>query len=406
MSTQRECDVVIFGATGFVGRLVAQYCAEHFGGKLRVGLAGRSATKLEALQASLPGAADWPVIVADSFDAPALDAMVKRTRVVATTVGPYAKYGRELVAACARRGTHYADLTGESLFAADCVKQLHHTAHGTGAIIVNSCGFDSIPSDLGVLVAHQAASDAGAGHLTDVTLAVRAMKGGISGGTIDSFRHQVDTVKSNPSLRRLLSDPYSLLPPDVERPRVRQPRDLAGVSYRDSLRSWVGPFVMASHNTRVVHRSNALLDFAYGSDMRYQEVVAFGRSGRARLQAQGMQWGLRALMMGMATPGTRQIFDRVLPDPGDGPSEQSRDEGHFALEVVAFTSGGPIVRVKVTAQGDPGYAATSVMLAESARTLALSPGGPGGVLTPATAMGSLLVDRLREAGMTITASAD
>lgn len=399
----RELDVVVFGATGFAGRLVAGHLARH-GAGARIGLAGRSRDRLAAVRADLgPAAAQWPLLVADSADPGSLAALADATHVVATTVGPYAKYGLPLVEACARAGTDTCDLTGEVLFVRQCIDRVQHTAVATGSRIVNACGFDSIPSDLAVLATAERARADDQGELTDTTLALTSARGGVSGGTIDSLRNQVDEARADPALQRLVSDPYSLSPDRAAEPDLgRQPDAEVGQDPR--LGGWYGPFVMGPFNTRIVRRSNALQGWSYGRRFRYREVQAVGGSVVAPALAVGLAAGLRASMAGLSFPPTRAIMDRVLPAPGQGPGERTRRTGHFRLEVHALTSTGARYATVVAAQGDPGYAATSVMLGESALCLALDRErlpAAAGVLTPATAMGGALADRLRAAGFTL-----
>lgn len=380
-------DIVVFGATGFVGRLVAGYLAGHAPRNLSIALAGRSLDKLERTRQQLGGAAaDWPLVVADSADPASLTAMAAGARVVATTVGPYRTTGMQLVDACIAEGAHYADLTGEVLFAHESI-QRHDQAAAAGVRIVHSCGFDSIPSDLGVLLLHQHA-----GPLTDTTLVVAALKGGFSGGTLASMKGQIDEMRSDRDARRVLADPYALSP---GHPRTEE-SGLKGIA-RDPVHGWIGPFVMASYNTRIVRRSHFLLD--YGPDFRYREVAGYGTGKAAPVKALAFTAGLGALGGGLALKPTRKLLDRVLPDPGQGPGENARRRGFFRMLIE-----GAGQRVTVAAKGDPGYAATAVMMGESALCLALDAERlpkRAGVLTPATALGIPLVERLRAAGMTL-----
>jgi short subunit dehydrogenase-like uncharacterized protein len=404
----RDLDVVVYGATGFVGALVAEHLAGHAPEGTRIALAGRSQERLEKVRARL--GVDWPLIVADATDEPALEKLAAGTKVVITTVGPYAKYGRALAHACAAAGTDYADLTGEVLFARASIDENHELARSTGARIVHSCGFDSIPSDIGVHVLHRAVEADGAGEMTDTTLVVTRLRGGISGGTVDSMRHQLDTVKKDLSLRRIAVGPYSLSPDRAREPELGRQDDLVsmpGASVHPSLRGTLAPFVMASYNTRVVRRSNALLDWAYGRRFRYRETMSVGTSPLSPVLATGMKVGLGALVAGLSLPPTRAVLDRLLPKPGDGPDEKTRREGRFTIDIFTTTTTGARYTARVRAKGDPGYAATAVMLGEAALALALDPDSlppsPGGVLTPATGIGDALVERLRGAGVEVSA---
>ena len=399
----RPHDLVVYGATGFVGELTAAYLAEHAPAGVRIGLAGRSQAKLEAVRGRLPVAArDWPLLVADSSDPEAVARLAEGTRVLVTTVGPYARYGLPVVEACARAGTHYADLTGEVLFHRQAIDLVDEIARDTGAKIVHSCGYDSIPSDLGVFVLHRRAAADGAGGLTGVDL-VASAKGGFSGGTIDSMRAQVEAVAADPSRRRIVGDLHSLSPERAAEPVPRQPSDAPLPGRRGARGTWTAPFVMASYNTRVVRRSNALLDFAYGRSLSYGESMGLGTGPVGAVAAVGVTAGLVGLLAGMSTAPTRAVLDRVLPKPGEGPSEQARAAGWFRMDIEAATESGRRYHAKVAGQGDPGYAATAVMLGESGLCLALDElPDRAGSLTPATAMGTALVERLVTAGHTYT----
>ncbi len=404
MSDERQYDVVVYGASGFVGSLTARYLANHAPAGARIALGGRSATKLEAVRAQLPAAArEWPVVVADSSDAEGLARLVGSTRAVATTVGPYEKYGRRLVEACARAGTHYADLTGEVLFVRDSIEATDALARDTGARIVHACGYDSVPSDLGLwLVAQQAASD-GAGGLTDVTT-VATIRGGVSGGTVDSLRTQVELTAADPAARKVVADPHALSPDRDAEPAPRQPRDV-GPPGRGPGGRWTAPFVMAPFNTRIVRRSNALTGWSYGRDLRYQERMGAGRGPLGALVAGGMTAGIGVAVAGFSFRPTRVLLDRVLPAPGEGPGERTQANGWFRMDIHAATASGARYHGVVSGQGDPGYRATAVMLGESALCLALDTlPDRAGSLTPATAMGGVLVNRLRAAGHTYTAA--
>jgi short subunit dehydrogenase-like uncharacterized protein len=404
VSADRELDVVLFGATSFVGRLTAEYLSRAAPPQARIALAARSLTRLRDLQSALGApAADWPLLVADAADARAVGELAGKARVVASTVGPYRHYGMPLLEACACAGTHYADLTGEVLFMRDAIDRFDATAAGSGARIVHSCGFDSIPSDLGVLLLHEAATADDAGQLEDTTLVVRALKGGASGGTVASLKGAVDEARSDPQLARILADPYALSPDRNAEPSLGPEGDLRGVRHDEQLGMWVGPFIMGSINTRAVRRSNALQDWAYGRRFRYREVMGFGSKPAGALQAGAVAAGVGALAAGLSIGPSRALLDRALPSPGEGPNESQRRRGFFRIEIHARTSSGARYVARVAAQGDPGYNATSVMFGESSLCLAfdgdrLPP--RAGVLTPATAMGDALIERLRLAGQT------
>jgi short subunit dehydrogenase-like uncharacterized protein len=405
VSRGRELDVVVFGATGFVGRLVAGYLADHAPDGVRIGLAGRSAQRLADIRARLGAAASaWPLVVADSADPASVAALARAARVVATTVGPYRRHGLPLVEACASAGTDYADLSGEVLFIRESIDRYHDVAAGTGTRIVHCCGFDSVPSDLGVLLLHQAACMDGTGDLAGTTLVVTALKGGISAGTLASGMGQWDEAAASAERRRMIEDPYALSPDRAAEPDLGGERDLDWVSYDSDLGGWVGPFLMAGLNTRVVRRSNALQDWAYGRRFRYREVTGFGTSPAAAVQAAAFSTALKAAAAGLAFGPSRALLGQLLPVLGEGPSQKTRRTGYFRMQIHTRTSAGVRYLAKIEARGDPGYAATSVMLGESALCLALDRHrlpDRAGVLTPATAMGAALADRLRSAGHTL-----
>jgi len=360
---------------------------------------------------SLPEAArSWPLIEADASSPSTLNDLAVRARVVISTVGPYTKYGLPLVSACADLGTDYADLTGETLFVRRSIDTAHVRAQQTGARIVHSCGFDSIPSDLGVgLVAARVAAE-GQGQLGKTVLRVRSMRGGISGGTIDSLRQQILEVREQPELRPVVSDPTSLADGEDPRAAARPRRDSGRTSSltrrllvrRSADGRWQTPFVMGGYNRQIVLRTNALSDYAYGPMFDYREVVDTGTGVSGVVGAAALSALSGALTAGMWFRLTRQVLDRLLPDPGEGPSERTRRRGRFLVEVEAETTGGAVARTRVGADLDPGYAGTAVMLGESALALALDElPDRAGVLTPMTALGEALADRLRTQGFTI-----
>ena len=400
--TPRDHDLVVFGATGFVGRLLAGYLAEHAPAGARIALAGRSRTRLLEVRAGLPPAArEWPVLEADSGDPASLTALARSTRALATTVGPYARYGMPVVEACAAAGTHYADLTGEVLFVREAIDRVDDVARTTGARIVHAAGYDSIPSDLGTFLLAERARADGAGGLRDVQLVATA-RGGVSGGTIDSMRAQLEALQRDPALRKVAGDPYALSPDRGAEPDTRQPRDAVPPARTPDGR-WTAPFVMAPFNTRIVRRSNALHGWAYGRGLRYGEVMGVGRGPLGGVTAAALTAGLAGTLAAMGFAPTRAVLDRVLPAPGSGPGEEARRKGWFRMTADATTEDGRRYRSVVSGQGDPGYAATAVMLGEAALALALDGDrlpDRAGSLTPATALGDVLVERLRAAGHT------
>ena len=411
---EREFDVVVYGATGFVGKLTAEYLAAAAGGA-RVALAGRSADRLLAVRDSLGEAAQsWPLITADAAQPATLNAMAARTRVVITTVGPYLRYGLPLVAACAAAGTDYADLTGEPLFIRKGIDLYHKQAADTGARIVHSCGFDSIPSDLTVFALYRQAEHDGTGQLGDTNFVVRRFAGGVSGGTVASMTELAREASADPEARRLLNDPYTLTPDRAAEPELGAQPDARWRRGRDIAPEldgyWVGAFAMAIPNTRIVRRSNALLDYAYGRRFEYAEQMSVGRSVVAPLAA-AMATGGNVATMGLGSRFLdrvpRGLLERVLPKVGTGPSERAREQGHYTVETYTTTSTGARYLARMSQRGDPGYKATSVLLGESGLALALDRDRLSdlrGVLTPAAAMGDALLARFPAAGVSLETS--
>jgi len=373
-------------------------------------LAGRSQDKLLAVRETLGDKAQsWPLLTADASEPSTLNAMAARTQVVVTTVGPYLKYGLPLVAACAAAGTDYADLTGEAIFIRESIDLYHKQAFDTGARIVHSCGFDSIPSDLTVFALHRRAEQDHAGQLGDTNLVVRSLAGGVSGGTVASMIELMRTASSDPEARRVMSDPYTLTPDRAAEPELGAQPDIRWRRGREIAPEldgyWVGAFVMAVANTRIVRRSNALLDYAYGRKFEYAEQMSMGRSFVAPAAAAMATVGNAATM----ALGSRyfdrlpnKLVERIAPAPGSGPSERAREQGHYKFETYTTTTTGARYRATMSQKGDPGYKATSVLLGESGLTLALDRDRLSdlrGVLTPATAMGDALMARFPGAGV-------
>ncbi len=407
----REFDIVLYGATGFVGKLTAQYLVRA-GHGARIALAGRAADRVLAVRDSLGEAAQhWPILTADAAAPSTLNDLASRTRVVVTTVGPYAKYGLPLVAACAAAGTDYADLAAEPNFILESMHLYHKQAADTGARIVHSCGFDSIPSDLNVYALYKRAHADGAGLLRDTTTVVRSMVGGVSGGTAASMLELFIATSHDADLRAALEDPYTLSPdrgaePDLgNQPDVRLRR---GAHIAPELRGyWAGAFAMAMPNSRIVRRSNALLDYAYGREFAYAEQMSMGHSIAAAVAAAAVT-GANAAALGLGGRflkyAPRKLVDRMVPKPGEGPSEHARDRGHYTIETYTTTDSGARYRATIAQQGDFGYKATSVLLGESGLALALDREAISpllGVLTPAASIGDALLTRLPAAGVTL-----
>lgn len=367
-----EFDIIVYGATGYTGRLVAEHLASTYGvgGDLKWAMAGRSAAKLAQVRDEIGAPKDTPLVVADAADPASLAAMVGRTKAVITTVGPYQLYGEPLLAACAKAGTDYLDLCGETTFMGPMIAAYHETAQASGARILFSCGFDSIPFELGVYFCQETAW-AKLGHAVPrVKGRVRAMRGGFSGGTAASGRVTMEAVGKDPSLMAYLVSPFALTPgfQGPEQPRGDQ------VEHDPDVGADVGPFVMAMINTKNVHRSNLLMGHPYGTDFVYDE-------------------------MAIVVPGAPAAFGDLGaaggPQPGEGPTKAEREAGFYDLLFVGIDRDGAKVRVSVKGDRDPGYGSTSKMIAEAAICLVRDcADAPGGVLTPGAAMGRKLVDRL------------
>ena len=394
-------DLIVFGATSFVGKILTRHLFEQFGthGDLNWAAAGRSLARLEELRASLGSqAAKLPLLVADATDEAALRKMCLGTRAVVSTVGPYALYGEPLVKVCAETGTDYCDLTGEAQWIRRMLSQYEETAHKSGARIVHCCGFDSIPSDLGVLFLQREAIRRFGQPCPRVKMRVKAIRGGVSGGTVASIMNIVRETAADPQLRSELANPYSLCPSGYA-PQVRQP-DVRFAEYDSDFKAWVAPFIMSAINTRIVQRTNALTKQAYGAGFRYDEAILAGPGLKGRMTALGIAAGLAGFMVAGAIGPVRRALERfVLPAPGSGPSPEAQQQGFYDLRFLGHTDDGRSIMVKVTGDRDAGYGSTSKMLAQAAAFLARDlpkAEKPGGFWTPATLFGDRLIERLEE----------
>ena len=395
---KREFDLDVWGATGFTGQLVVEYLVDTYGvdGDLKWAIAGRNEDKLDAVRrASLPDALhdSLPIVLADSADEDTLAAMVARTSVVCTTVGPYAKYGTLLVAACVDAGTDYCDLTGEVQWMAQVIRQYQDAAQASGARIVHTCGFDSVPFDMGNWYLQQVMQERHGVHAQQVKGRVGRSKGAASGGTIASILNMMDEATRDPSIRKLVADPYVLYPAGLA--PGQDGADQRGAVFDEDFQRWTSPFVMATINTRVVRRSNALLGFPWGEDFRYDEATLNQSGYEARRNSLAGGIGMVAL----ALKPTRKLAQRFLPKPGEGPNREQREAGHYE---VFFRGIDPNDRsrdtvVKVSGKLDPGYGSTSRMLGEAAVCLArdeIAVGG--GFWTPAAALNGNYLERLQQ----------
>ena len=386
MNPNAEFDVIVYGASGFTGRLVAEYLAQHKSGSgIKWAMAGRNGDKLAAVRDEIGAPQDTPLVVADADDPASIRAMAKRAKCVLTTVGPYQLYGSDLVAACAETGSDYVDLSGEPGWMHAMIDKHGDKAQQTGARIVFSCGFDSIPFDLGVQFVQRAAVERQGAASARVRCRVESMAGGFSGGTAASLQATMAALQKDPELFALLLNPFALAD-GFQGPQ--QPED-SKVYEDEASGQWVAPFIMAPINTKNVHRSNALLGYPYGEDFLYDEMMLAGAGDEGKAAAE---------FMASVNP-----IGEGAPKPGEGPSKEERDAGHYSLLFLAEGKDGQTVRARVTGNLDPGYGSTSRMITESALCLTTDcPDLAGGIYTPAAAMGSKLVARLttQAAGLT------
>ncbi|NEZ62027.1 saccharopine dehydrogenase [Leptolyngbyaceae cyanobacterium CCMR0082] len=397
-------NLVVFGATGFVGRILCQYLLNQVGvnGAVKWAIAGRSQAKLNALVSDL-GANGLPQIIADVSDEASLRHMCDQTQVVISTVGPYALYGEPLVKVCAETGTDYCDLTGEPQWIRQMSQRYSATAEQSGARIVHCCGFDSIPSDLGVYYLQQQAKQRFGRVCDRIKMRVKAARGGISGGTAASGINLAKEASTNATLRQELDNPYSLCPDSSQLPEP--PPILVPVQYDPDFQGWVSPFVMAAINTRIVLRSNALLDYAYSKQFQYDEAVLTGPNATGWLVAQGLSVSLVGVAAAMAFSPTRWLLETMLiPKPGEGPSQAAQEQGFYDLRFWGTTAEGQTIQVKVTGDRDPGYGSTAKILGQAGLCLAedFPPSvKAGGFWTPASMFGDVLIERLvKDAGLT------
>lgn len=398
----KQYDVVVFGATSFVGQILAGYFWKRYGlkGEIKWAIAGRSESKLKALQADLgAGAEKIPLIVADAQNAGDLEQLTNQAKVICSTVGPYALYGNEVVKACAESGTHYCDLTGEVQWIDRMIQAHEATAKKTGAKIVHCCGFDSIPSDMGVFFLQKQAIAQTGEPCKQIRMRVRKAKGEFSGGTVASLINVTKEVSANPGLAKKLGNPFLIAPSN---PKTRQP-NVKFAQYESDPGTWVAPFVMAAINTRVVHRSNGLMDWAYGTDFKYDEAMMTGAGFKGRAMAMAVSGALGGFLVGAALSPTRWALEKfVVPKPGEGPSKEAQETGFYDLRFFGETANGEKLVAKVTGDKDPGYGSTAKMLGEAAACIALdTEGKDGGFWTTSTLMGDALLQRLQKhAGLT------
>lgn len=397
MKNKRDYDIVIWGASGFTGRLVAEYLYKNYNYKdLKWAIAGRDKEKLNTVRENYLDE-NIPIILADSFDESSLVEMVKKTNVVCSTVGPYAKYGSLLVKSCVNNGTNYCDLAGEAQWIRKMIDLYHNKAIDNNVKIVNSCGYDSIPSDMGVYFINKNLSKKN----LKIKMRVTGTKGGYSGGTYASMQNIIKEASLDREVRKSLTNPYGLNP--IGEQKGNDKRDLSSVVYDSEIKSWIAPFLMAGINTRIVRRSNALSKYKYGKGFKYDESIMTGQGIKGRLN--GIMLSIPLIFLA-AKPGSllNKISSFFVPKPGDGPNKKERESGYFSSRFFVFDEESNASVFKVTGDRDPGYGSTSKMLAESAVCIAKDNlEDKFGVLTPSYAMGDHILNRLiSKAGLTFS----
>ena len=403
-----EYDLVIMGATGFTGKLVVEYLIENYGvenEEFTWAIAGRDINKLERLRSSFKyidsNSNKIPRLVVDSHDTNSLDKMTSISRLVISTVGPYLKFGEALVESCVKNGTHYCDLTGEVPFIRKSIDAFDIKAKKNNCRIVHSCGFDSVPSDIGVLLLQMDSLKRFDKPCDEVNLYVRSIRGGLSGGTIDSMISIFKYMGSNPGHRKLLKSPYSLNPRESLKNNTWQPI-LKSVKWDDDIQRWLCPFIMAGFNSRIVMRTNAITDYRYGIDFKYSEVSSYKKGLSGFLKAVVMFIGLVLIQISLKVRPLLWFLRKFfLPSPGEGPSKEIRDNGFFKLDIIGSMDNIKKIRFTVTGEGDPGYSATAKMITESALSILLDQDRipkVSGVLTPAAGIGVVLAERLNDKG--------
>ncbi|ADB37803.1 saccharopine dehydrogenase family protein [Spirosoma linguale] len=390
-------DIIVYGATSFVGQIITRYLFEQYGigSSVTWAIAGRSETKLLAVRKSLGEMASaLPFIVADARSADELTGLCRQTKVVVSTVGPYALYGEPLIKACAETGTDYCDLTGEVHWVKRMIDRYEPLAKQTGARIVHCCGYDSIPSDMGVYYLQQQAKVRFGTTCATVTMRVKAAKGGASGGTIASVFNLVKEASTDAALRKELANPYSICPPVADKRPKQTP--ILSVKYDEDANAWMAPFVMAAVNERVVQRSNAFLH--YHPNFTYNEAMLTGKGVVGLLASTAVTAGIGGFMMAVAARPLRGLIGRLLPKPGEGPSPEAQRTGFFVHDVYGKTDTGQTIQVRVSGDRDPGYGSTAKMIAQAGLCLAqdiAKTEKTGGFYTPATGFGDQLLNRLQ-----------
>ena len=393
-------DVVVLGASGFTGKLVCEYIYTNYTQKkidLKWAIAGRNIKKLESIRREVADK-NIPIIIADSHNMESLDNLTKSTNVVCTTVGPYAKYGTKLVESCINNNAHYCDLAGEVQWMHKIINKYHELAKKSKVKIVHTCGFDSIPSDMGVYFINQELKKNNK-YAKRISMRVAGVKGKISGGTYASLNNIMRESYNDNSIYKIISNPYSLNPSDKNYGQDK--KDITKITYDNISKNWLTPFIMATVNTKVVRRSNALSSYSYGKDLLYDEATITGKGFKGKIMA-----FLNALPLIFVTAPPKSILkkiaNKIMPKPGEGPTKDQRESGYYNLRFYIKNNNDELIIAKVIGDMDPGYGSTSKMLAESAICLAKDNlPKSNGILTPSIAMGNKLLDRLQEnAGLT------
>ena len=412
MKKNIKYDLIVMGATGFTGRLVVEYLIKNYGvknEKFSWAIAGRAQKNLEQLKNSFihldPRISSLAIFVADSFDLGSLDNMTSSCKIVISTVGPYLKFGKSLIKSCVNNGTHYCDLTGEVPFIRESIDLFDEKARQNKCRIIHSCGFDSVPSDIGVLFLQKHSLENFNDTCDEVNLYVRSMKGGFSGGTIESMINISNYMDSNPKNKQILRSPFALNSRKSIKNNIRQP-SLKSVKWDNVNQRWICPFIMSGINTRIVRRTNAISDFNYGKNFIYSEVYSFKKGLSGFFNAVIMLIMLASLQLSMKVRPLLWILRKIVfPKPGEGPSNQKRVEGFFKLKIIGLKNNIRKISITIIGDSDPGYSATAKMLTESCLSILLNnekiPDNYG-VLTPASGIGLIIIERLKDKGITFT----
>lgn len=399
-------DLVVYGGTSFVGRLLTSYLADHtsrFDKGLRWAIAGRSQSKLEEVKQSIgPSGASIGIINADAKNIEQLKSMCSQTNAVASTVGPNALLGEPLIQVCTESGTDYCDLCGEMQWIRRMIQKYESASRQSGARIVHCCGFDSIPSDMGVYFLQQNALQSWGAPATSVKMRVKSLKGGISGGTAASLVNVFKEASNDPEVREEINDPYALC--TGQPPFSTRQNQVKSAEFDEDFESWISPFVMSTINESVVHRSNALSDRMYGDRFKYSEASLTGSGIKGHLKAMAVSAGQNAFLLGASIKPTRKLIEQfILPESGEGPSDKKRSDGCFNIQFCGVSATGQKLRVEVSSDNDPGYGSTSKMLGQAAISLAMDRKlkdnenqRPGGFWTPASLFDKRFIERLSD----------